>query len=150
LDSVPACELIQKVCDTFETEALMAGLTLEVSEVDKGLRILGDPETLSRALENVVSNAIEAQPSTSGIVRVECQGNAKTVGIAVHDAGPGIEENRRSEIFDLYFTTKPHGTGVGLALVRQAVDLHNGDVRIDSRVGQGTTVTLSLPAAPAI
>jgi signal transduction histidine kinase len=65
----------------------------------------------------------------------------------VEDAGPGIPEDVLDRVFDLFFTTREDGTGIGLALVRQAVEMHGGEVAIRSRVGSGTTVTMQLPAA---
>ena len=139
-------EWVGAVCQSVESEALMAGIELEWDVPDAGLRFRGDREILGRALENVISNAIEAQPSRTGKVRVEGRRVGSNLEIEVTDAGPGIEEDRLEGVFDLYFTTKPRGTGVGLALVRQAIELHDGHVRLASRTGEGTTVTLVLPA----
>lgn len=144
---IDAGEWIEAICTSVESEALMAGVEIEWALTDPGLRLRGDRETLSRALENVISNAIEAQPSSTGKVRVEGRRSGDRAEIVVTDDGPGIEKDRLPGVFDLYFTTKPHGTGVGLALVRQAIELHEGEVRIDSRVGEGTAVTLALPVA---
>jgi signal transduction histidine kinase len=63
----------------------------------------------------------------------------------VEDSGPGIVPENMEKVFDLYFTTKEGGTGVGLALVRQAVEMHGGSVSLESKVGQGTRVCLKIP-----
>lgn len=147
LAPVSARDLADDVVESLETEALMGGVRLEV-DADASATILGDRDPLHRALANLVSNAIEAQPSADGTVTVEARDCGTRVELAVVDSGPGIPEDRRDKVFDLYFTTKSTGTGVGLALVRQTVDLHQGDVWIDSRAGSGTRVVLSLPSAP--
>jgi len=141
--------LVVEVVQSLEAEALMAGVELVV-EGDAGVRLRGDRDTLHRALGNLVSNAIEAQPSATGVVTVSVRDRGESVEIAVADAGPGIPEDRREAVFDLYFTTKTTGTGVGLALVRQAVDLHHGEIRIESGPGPGTTLVLTLPSAPPV
>jgi len=148
-DAIPVAELLEAATGSLETEALLTGITFGPVAGDVDAVVFGDRESLRRAVENVLSNALEALPSRTG--RVECtwrRGN-EGVEISITDTGPGIEVDRLEDVFDLYFTTKEHGTGVGLALVRQAVDLHHGDVFIESELGVGTTVTLILPAAAA-
>lgn len=148
-DAIPVAELLGAATKSMQAEALMAGIEFGPVAGDVDAVVFGDRESLERAVENVVSNAIEALPSRTG--RVECTWRRCSEGVEINitDTGPGIEPDRLEEVFDLYFTTKEHGTGVGLALVRQAVDLHHGDVTIESEVGVGTTVTLILPAAAA-
>jgi signal transduction histidine kinase len=63
----------------------------------------------------------------------------------VEDTGPGIPTELRDRVFDLFYTTRTEGTGVGLAMVRQSVELHGGRVELDSTPGQGATFTLVLP-----
>jgi len=64
----------------------------------------------------------------------------------VRDTGRGIEPDQLGRIFDLYFTTKPEGTGVGLAVTQQIVTAHGGTIEVDSRPGRGTTMTVRLAA----
>jgi signal transduction histidine kinase len=67
------------------------------------------------------------------------------VELSITDEGVGIPEDLQSRIFDLYFTTKDDGTGIGLAVVQQIVQLHGGRIRLRSSPGQGTQITLQLP-----
>jgi signal transduction histidine kinase len=69
--------------------------------------------------------------------------------VRVRDSGHGIPADVLPRVFDLYFTTKEQGTGIGLPLVQRIAELHGGDVKVDSLEGHGTTVTLILPEAPA-
>ena len=66
--------------------------------------------------------------------------------ITIRDTGVGIPSDDVERIFRMYYTTKPDGTGIGLALVRRVVDLHRGGIEINSTVGQGTSVVVRLPA----
>ncbi len=106
---------------------------------------LVDPAQLRAALDNLVRNAIEATPSGGRVsltVRREGRGHV----VEVHDTGRGIEPGHLPRIFDLYFTTKAEGTGVGLAVTQQIVTAHGGTIEVDSPPGAGTTMTVRLPA----
>jgi len=120
---------------------------------------VGDGDTVFRALLNVARNALEAV-GDEGTVRVEARlhlgyrfgaGRAGTrpfIEITVSDTGPGMtaEEVRKAVL--PFYTTKPGGTGLGLVVARQAAARHGGRLEIRSTPGQGTAVTISLPAAP--
>jgi signal transduction histidine kinase len=67
------------------------------------------------------------------------------VFIAITDSGPGIPEEARDKIFNLYYTTKPKGSGIGLAQAFRAVQLHNGRIKVESEVGAGTCFRILLP-----
>jgi signal transduction histidine kinase len=138
-------ELLTEMHQAQETEANLAGLDLELV-VEEDLPVLvGDREVLRQALRNLVSNAVQALPSQTGRVILRGRREAGMVIFAVEDAGPGIPPENRGKVFDLYFTTKEGGTGVGLALVRQATEMHRGEVTLDSEPGRGTTVAMRLP-----
>jgi hypothetical protein len=70
-----------------------------------------------------------------------------TVTLEVADSGPGIPASLRDKVFQLYFTTKTRGSGIGLAMTYRAVQLHNGTIAFSSEEGQGTTFQLQFPAA---
>jgi two-component system NtrC family sensor kinase len=130
--------------------------------------VRGDFGQLRQAFLNVLMNACEAMPG-GGTLRVLTRevgppdagkgGPLSPTGkpgaptrfaeVAISDTGPGIPEEHLSKIFDPFFTTKEKGTGLGLSVVYGIVEKHGGKIVVDSRVGQGTTVTLRFPAAPA-
>jgi two-component system sensor histidine kinase HydH len=72
------------------------------------------------------------------------QGN-RMIRIDVSDMGKGIEERDLAHIFDPYFTTKPSGTGLGLAIVYRIIEAHDGEIRVKSKPGKGTTISVFLP-----
>ncbi|HEX6315338.1 MAG TPA: ATP-binding protein [Gemmatimonadaceae bacterium] len=118
--------------------------------------IEGDEDVLHRAVFNLVLNAVQAS-SPGGEVRVEVSrlgGDEAPPGVrlpgggiavCIGDDGPGIPADVREKMFDPFFTTRPGGSGLGLAVVHRAVESHAGCVFVDSEVGSGTRVTVLLP-----
>ena len=108
-----------------------------------------DPDLVGLALENLLRNAREAMPAGGGIVirtrRVHERGAAQ-IALCVADEGSGMDARQRERAFDPLFTTKPGGSGLGLAFVKRAAEAQGGSVRLESSVGRGTTVELLLPA----
>ncbi len=89
-------------------------------------------------------NAVDATPAGGRVdVIARCEGRG--CAIEVRDNGRGIEPDHLPRIFDLYFTTKADGTGVGLAVTQQIVAAHGGTIEVDSSPGAGTTMTVRLP-----
>jgi two-component system cell cycle sensor histidine kinase/response regulator CckA len=119
--------------------------------------VFGDPVQLTQVIENVVINACEATPQRGKLlVRAENVDESpassalpagRYVRIEIQDNGTGIPENIRDRIFEACFTTKPGGSGLGLATVKSIMQQHGGGIEIDSKTGRGTTVSLMLPAA---
>ena len=110
-------------------------------------RVTGDGDQLLRAMENLIRNAREAT-GPEGTLKVDIR-RAPTgeVVLRFEDDGPGISAPELSQIFRPFHTTKPGGTGLGLALVHRIVHAHGGDIRVEGRPGQGAVFTLLLPAA---
>jgi len=118
-------------------------VSLEVDVAGAG-QALVDPDQLRTALDNLAGNAIDATPA-GGRVRIAARSNAKEHAIDVSDTGAGIAPEDLPRIFDLYFTTKPEGTGIGLAVTQQIVSAHGGTIEVDSSAGAGTRMTIRLP-----
>jgi len=141
--------LLEDALQSRQAEADLAGieLVLEVGRDPSGREIVfeADRQVLLQAIDNLIKNAIQAGPSREGKVWLRGGIDGAEVRIEVEDSGPGIPLENREQVFQLYFTTKRGGTGVGLALVRQAVELHAGTVTLDSEMGRGTRFILSLP-----
>jgi PAS domain S-box-containing protein len=106
--------------------------------------VQADPDELRRVLLNVVNNALEAMEGREGELVVTTRSEERDVVIAVTDQGPGVEDVER--IFEPYYTTKAKGAGLGLAIARQIVAEHRGRITVESRLGQGTKVSILLPA----
>jgi two-component system sensor histidine kinase PilS (NtrC family) len=126
--------------------------------------VTGDEDMLHRALFNLLLNAVQASPPQSKVTveiltdvgdaaAVHGQFEAGSMGIRVSDHGSGIPDEVRSRLFDPFTTTKPQGTGLGLAVVHRAIVAHKGLVLVDSG-SDGTRVTIVLPntmvATPAL
>ena len=156
LDYARPPKLAPETCDV---PALVAGLVERTrsladtrgvalsADVARAGRVVADPAQLRQALDNLVRNAIDATPE-GGRVDVSAHPAGPGCVIEVRDTGRGIDPDHLPRIFDLYFTTKPDGTGVGLAVTQQIVAAHGGTIEVDSRPGAGTAFTVRLPGDP--
>ena len=107
--------------------------------------IPADADQLRQVAINLLLNAGSASPKGSEInVTAQLEEN-KYVQITITDSGEGISEENLEKIFEPFFTTKARGTGLGLAITKQIIEMHQGQISIDSEVGQGTTVIILLP-----
>ncbi|HCX02593.1 MAG TPA: histidine kinase, partial [Syntrophaceae bacterium] len=107
-------------------------------------RVEVDPDKIKQVLLNIFLNALAAMPA-GGRVSVSLAAQKDFMDVTVSDTGSGIAEEDLPRIYDPYFTSKPAGTGLGLAVVQKIMDAHGGVVQIESKAGIGTTVTLRFP-----
>jgi two-component system phosphate regulon sensor histidine kinase PhoR len=114
--------------------------------------VLGDPDYLERALANLVDNAVKYTPE-GGTLRLSAFARGDSVVLEVADTGIGIPETDLPRIFERFYrvdksrSREMGGTGLGLAIVKHVVQAHGGSVEVTSRVGQGSTFRIVLPAA---
>jgi len=106
--------------------------------------ILVDPGQMEQVLINLFSNAVEAM-SGAGALKVKILHEEGTVKIKVSDSGPGISKEIIGRIFEPFFTTKEKGTGLGLSIVYSIINKNNGEIRVESEEGKGTTFIIDLP-----
>lgn len=104
--------------------------------------VFGNEDALCGALLNLLNNAIEAGSDAISLVAEQ---NQQNIIISIRDNGPGIAEAADRKVFEAFYTSKTHGTGLGLAVVDSVVKAHNGQISCQSVVGQGCLFTLSLP-----
>jgi signal transduction histidine kinase len=137
---VDLVELLQELGKT----AVPAEVTTTVNANGGRRAIVGHYEPLRRAFANLLRNAAEAM---NGRCRVDMdvKGDAASIAVRVADQGPGNAPELRNRVFEPYVTTKPDGTGLGLALVRQTVDAHRGTIAVSETPGGGATFTLVFP-----
>ena len=129
-----------------EAEAGRTGVVLSVDPGDAP-DVIGDRAMLRQAVLNLALNACQAMPA-GGSLRIRCAGaSGRRVSIAVTDTGVGISPEHLRRIFDLYFTTKERGSGIGLSMVYRTVHMHDGEIEVASAPGGGTTFTMLLPQA---
>jgi signal transduction histidine kinase len=139
--SVPA--LLDDAARTLRAQAERAGVRVEVHA--EPLAIDADPDQLAQVLVNLGLNAIEAMPG-GGQLALRARGVGREVHIAVSDTGPGVPPEERERIFTAFHTTKPEGTGLGLAVVRDVVEAHRGRIEVGGGEG-GAVFTVALAAA---
>jgi len=112
-----------------------------------------DPAMLRQIIWNLVRNGVQASSASEEVlVEVVLEEAARSYLLAVRDQGAGIDEAARPRLFDAFYTTRSHGTGVGLAVVKRIADAHGWSVGVDSQLGAGAsfTVKIPLPAAVAV
>ncbi len=142
--------LIQESLSLVENDLTLKGINLETDYASNGTTICVDSNQIQQVLLNLVANAVDAMPG-GGCLRISTiLSDQASVEIRVTDSGCGIEEDVLNRIFDPFFTTKEQGkgTGLGLAICRRIVEEHEGEIKIQSRPGQGTTVSIRLPHTP--
>ena len=129
-----------------EPEALDRGIRVVFTAPDAPALVQADPGLLRQALVNIAVNAIEAM-GAGGELRMALQKSSETCTIRIEDTGPGIPPEQLAKVFQLYFTTKPRGTGIGLAMAYRAIQLHGGTIEVESEPGKGTAFLVILPLA---
>jgi PAS domain S-box-containing protein len=136
-------ELFAEIIGITKPQMERAGVKLETRFADlPAVRI--DRALLQQALLNLVFNAIDAMPQ-GGTLTLGLERNAEFVEIRVSDTGRGIAPEHRDRIFQLFFTTRPGGNGIGLASAYKAVQLQYGTIDFESELGRGTTFRIELP-----
>lgn len=146
---VAVAPLLSGVLDAVQPEAHQAGVTISRGCADGTLLVEGDAAQLRDAFLNLAQNAIQAMPK-GGRLAIDCSALPnRRVRVRVEDTGIGIAPENLDKVFELYYTTKERGTGVGLSMVFRTVQVHNGDIDVESTVGVGTTFIVVLPSASA-
>ncbi|MEM9191262.1 MAG: ATP-binding protein [Myxococcota bacterium] len=146
---VDAAELLDRAI--IEATAIAGKDDIEVAlDLQPSLPLIrGDAELLQRAFGNIITNALQAIPISGKVsvgVRTVQHQNHRWVRVSVHDTGEGMDSLVREKALHPFFTTRPTGTGLGLALVDRVVRSHGGTIEIDSSHGGGTRVALTLPS----
>jgi signal transduction histidine kinase len=107
--------------------------------------VSADKDMLNQVLHNLLLNAKQATDNTAEAqISVKASVEVDSVEIAIEDNGIGIDAEQQERIFTPYFTTKSSGSGIGLSVVRQIIEKHNGSIRFESRPGKGTTFYIRL------
>ena len=141
---VDLAEVVAEIVHLLEPEAARAGIRIGYARPSSAVLVNGDSGLLRQAVMNIAVNAIEAM-SGGGSLTFEIALSPATCTLAIADTGPGIPPESREKIFQLYYTTKAHGSGIGLAMTFRAVQLHGGTIEIESEAGRGATFRLTLP-----
>lgn len=146
LQRLDLCRLLKEVLNTLEVQFAKANVALVCHIPRTPCLIQGDPAQLEEVVSNVTMNAIQAMPK-GGTFTISCSEEDHQVAVRFQDTGIGIPQEQLSKIFVPFFTTKPHGTGLGLSVVHGIVEAHRGTIKIQSELGRGTTFCLTFPSA---
>jgi signal transduction histidine kinase len=135
--------LIKDVCEMVAPEAEKSKISIE-TRLGKNLSdILIDRGQFQQALHNLLINALHAT-GAGGKVSIRSWAKRKKVLVSIKDTGTGIAKEQLQQIFDLYFTTKKNGTGLGLPISKRIVEANGGQMQLDSKLDKGTTIIISL------
>jgi len=150
LSEISLEKLAQGMAESMRSLAESKKVELHFSAGDESLCVWGDESRLERVLLNLLGNAVKFTPP-GGTVRVECRRDGASAIVSVRDTGPGIPAEDQPFIFDRFRQAKNtsemshQGVGLGLSLVRELANAHEGDVELQSEVGEGSTFTVRLP-----
>jgi len=134
----------------FEVQTSETGVDATVTTDGSMPQVIADPDSLHSALTNLIINGLQAMDGNGGKIAValSSKDEGRRVQIDVTDTGRGIDAEDISKVFEPYYSTKETGTGLGLAIVKKAVEDHQGTITVKSKVGEGTTFTITLPTSP--
>jgi len=151
---------LDKLIDTAlrDVEEALAARNLDVhweAGPELALRVYSDPARLRQVIDNLLSNAIKYTERGGIAIVAELRRDAGTLHVEISDTGVGIAPDEMSRLFEPFYRSlqtagMAEGSGLGLAVVRSVVDLMGGSIRVDSHLGQGTTVTVEVPFAECV
>lgn len=147
LEPVNLSALVREVSDVVEPQARDVGVEVVVDCPMDLPAISADRAMLRQALMNLALNATQAMPAGGALRFIGRPASDRRVSLVIEDSGVGIAAEHLSRIFDLYFTTKEAGSGIGLSMVYRTVQLHDGSIEVQSTPGHGTVFTILLPQA---
>jgi signal transduction histidine kinase len=149
LEETDLRELLSEVVDAARPSIQKASVNLHVDLPSQFPPVMLDRQLMHQAVLNLLLNASEFTPA-GGVINLGLRRSGEFAEIAISDTGKGISTEDQLKIFQLFFTTRPGGTGIGLANTFRFVQIHNGHIEFDSELGRGTTFRIQLPLARAL
>ena len=139
--------IVREVVGILRPMAAKVGAEVLLAEDGPDRKVMADRLDLSRAMQNIVSNAIQALPAGGGRVEVSWRDNGNRIEVVVRDNGKGIPPDSLEKVFDPYYSTKKAagGMGLGLFITRKVIEGHDGTVRLENNPEGGVTARISLP-----
>jgi signal transduction histidine kinase/HAMP domain-containing protein len=147
LTMIDVGEIVREIAQLVEEQAARNRVELQVFTPKGPAGAWADSDLLKQAMLNMVVNGIEAMPA-GGTLYLRVLPAGSEMALEIEDRGPGIPEDAQEKIFQLYFTTKLNGSGIGLAVAYQAVQLMGGTLAMRSQKGRGTMFRIVLPGVP--
>jgi signal transduction histidine kinase len=150
LESVPAVELLEHCLEVLAGEIEARGARVEIEDRADGARVRVDRAQMGQLLLNLAQNALAATHNSGRppLVRLICHRHGGRIALEVADNGVGIPPKELEKIFELFYSTRKGGTGLGLAIVQRIARAHDAELAVQSTVGEGTSIAVSLPAVP--
>ena len=145
LRTVDMNALLKKEVALLEAEWSRKGVRFSLQLEPRPLPITGDEELLDQVFLNILLNACQAMPDGGTVTIAATRDKEDAIKVSIADEGCGIRPSDRDKIFQLYYTTKPDGSGLGLPMAYRLVQLHDGVIEVDSEEGKGTTMIIRLP-----
>jgi signal transduction histidine kinase len=136
------------VAELVQPDAERRGVSVRFESAQPSVPVCGDPDLLKEAIMNVVTNGLEAMKS-GGELDIAVSEGDRECKITIRDTGPGIPAAQHERVFELYFSTKEKGSGLGLPMAYRALQLHGGSIDLESEPGKGTSFHLRLPVMEA-
>jgi two-component system sensor histidine kinase HydH len=138
--------LIGETVGLLKAQAGAQGVDITVEPAQASPMVWGSSAALRQVLLNLITNALQAMPQGGHLwCRCRLAASQSTIEIDVADTGPGIAPEHRAHLFEPFFTTRPSGTGLGLALCREILSQHGGQILFQADASPGTTFTIILP-----
>jgi signal transduction histidine kinase len=138
--------LLKETLNEYRITAEGKNVRIENNMVDHECLIVGDQGKIKQVMINLLENAIEASDD-NGVIHLEMAVDNGYVSFSVEDAGTGISSADMEKIFDVFYTTKKHGTGLGLPISKNIVESHDGAIMAQNRPERGAVFTIALPLA---
>jgi len=138
---------LEKVHEMIESDFYQQGVCFIKENMDSKIIALYDEESIKEVLINVYSNALQSLKE-GGLIRTSLSSSDDHAIVEIEDNGCGIAEGNFSKLFEPYFSTKEKGTGLGLSICHRILESQNGSIIVESKINQGTIVTVRLPKEP--
>jgi len=149
LEPLAAAELVDEALNRFKAQAQARGVTLTAAVPEESLSVMVDRDRIEHVFDNLINNAIQ-HADRGGTVHVTAATDGDRARFVVEDNGEGIPPEHLSRVFDKFYrvptTRHSGGAGLGLAIVREIITAHGGQISVDSEPGKGTRFTFTLPA----
>lgn len=147
LQPTDARKVVEDSLRIIEAQAAECGIKISLIVEENVPEMLADAEFLRSVFNNLFINAVHSMEAKGGHLNVKIAPDAQFVKIEIRDTGNGIPPENLEKIFEPYFSTKETGTGLGLAIVQKIIDVHNGEISVESELNEGTIFVVKLPKA---
>ncbi len=137
-------ELVRELIGLLKPQARMQQIEYELALPENPVPYFGYAGQIKSAVLNILLNGLEAMPN-GGILSVALSAHQHAIRLTIHDNGPGIPASLQAQIFEMHFTTKSTGTGIGLYVSRTIIENHGGQLEVSSEIGKGATFIITLP-----